>query len=220
MGFGDSNSEDAPVRILSNASPPAVVASCLHMDDSGIDEMSNWTAVEIRLSTQQKSIPYVADLDGDVHPVIWLSKEPDRIDEIPELSRDLELKSVIQSLNSSGSRFESFRCGSIDEDGDGKFYSSFNIGLIYRDRSEFSEYGAQLMVAGEILGYATDSGIFPEGSRAFLIEIERALLTTENIHGWTVDLWHQSVGQSTQEAKARAHQALSFLKNVLSAKYS
>ena len=199
--------------------PQPIVASCLHMDDSDIDEMSKWSAVEIRLSTQQKNIPYTADPHGDVHPVIWLSKEPGRIEDIPELSRDLELKSAIQSLNSSGCRFESFRCGSIDEESDGKFYSSFNIGLIYRDRSAFAEYGAQLMIAGEILGYAADSGMFPADRRAFLIEIERVLLTTESIHGWTVDLWHQSVGQSAQEAKDQAHQALSFLKNVLSTKY-
>lgn len=182
--------------------------------------MSDWRAIEIRLSTEQKNIPYAANADSDIHPVIWLSKEPHRIEEIPELICDLELKSVVQSLNSPGCRFESFRCGSADEEEDGKFYSNFNIGLIYRDRSAFSEYGAQLMIAGEILGFATDSGIFPEGSRTFLIEIERALLTTESIHGWTVDLWYQSVGQSAQEAKARAHQAMDFLKNVLSTKYS
>ncbi|MGY2258108.1 hypothetical protein [Pseudomonas sp. SDO55104_S430] len=182
--------------------------------------MSNWTAVEIRLSTQQKNIPYAADPDGDVHPVIWLSKEPDRIGEIPELSRNPELRSAVEILNAPGGRFESFRCLSSDEEDAGKFYSSFNIGLIYRDRGVFAEYGAQLMVAGEILGYAADSGIFPEGRRAFVIEIERAHLTTENTHGWTVDLWHQSVGESIQEAKAQSNRALSFLKSVLSTKYS
>ncbi|WP_433766634.1 hypothetical protein [Pseudomonas putida] len=182
--------------------------------------MSNWKAVEIRLSTQRKNIPYATDPENDVHPVIWISKEPHRIDEIPELNRDPELKSAIQSLNSPGCRFESFRCGSIDEEDDGKFYSNFNIGLIYRDREAFANYGAQLMIAGEVLGFSTDSDIFPEGSRMFLIEIESVLLTTESVHGWTVDLWHRSEGRTAQEAKGKANQALNLLKNVLSAKYS
>jgi hypothetical protein len=182
--------------------------------------MSNWKAVEIRLSTETKNIPYSAEPENDVHPVIWLSKEPQRIDEIPELSRDPALKLVIQALNAPGCRFESFRCGSVDEENDGKFYSNFNIGLIYRDRRAFAEYGAQLMISGEILGFSTDSDIFPKGSRTFLIEIQPVFLTTEQAQGWTVDLWHRSEGKTVQEAKAQADQALSFLKNVLSAKYS
>ena len=181
--------------------------------------MSSWKSVEIRLSTGQKNIPYAAHPEEDVHQVIWLSNEPERIDEIPELSRDAELRSAIQSINSPGCRFESFRCGSVHEEDEGTFYSNFNIGLIYRDRNAFNNYGAQLMIAGEVLGNATDSDIFPERSRTFLIEIESVLLTTEGIHGWTVDLWHRSAGKTALEAKTQANQALNLLKNVLSAKY-
>ncbi|MFO3675800.1 hypothetical protein ACKWMZ_26945 [Pseudomonas protegens] len=181
--------------------------------------MTAWKSVEVRLSQQKKNIPYAADAANDVHQVIWLSKEPQRIDEIPELNRDPELKSVVKEINSPGCRFETFRCGSLTEEDEGKFYSNFNIGLIYRDRRAFADYGAQLMVAGEILGFSTDSDIFPASSRTFLIEIQQVNLTTEGIQGWTVDLWYRCAGETAQEATNQATRALSFLKNVLSAKY-
>lgn len=181
--------------------------------------MTAWKSVEIRLSQQRKNIPYAPDLANDVHPVIWLSREPQRIDEIPELIRDPELKSTVQSINSPGCRFETFRCGSVTEEDDGKFYSNFNIGLIYRDRRAFADYGAQLMIAGEVLGFSTDSDIFPASSRTFLIEIEPVHLTTEGVHGWTVDLWYRCQGETAQDATIQAARALNLLKNVLSAKY-
>lgn len=175
-----------------------------------------WKAVQIRLSTESKNIPYAVDPENDVHPVIWLSKEPSRSSEIPELLRHAELKSAVEALNAPGCRFESFRCGSIDEEDNGIYYSNFNIGLIYRDRSGFANYAAQMMLAGEILGFSTDSDIFPEGSNPFLIEIGAVVLTTEKTRGWTVDLWHRSSGKTADEARQKANQALGFLENVLS----
>lgn len=197
-----------------------VVASALLMDIRGAGKMSKWKGIQIRLSTQPKDIPYAPDPESDVHQVIWLSREPDRAGEIPELNRHPELKRTVLSLNAPGCRFETFRCGSSDEQYDGQFHSNFNIGLIYRDRNAFADYGAQFMVAGEILGFATDSDIFSEGSNPFLIEIERVHLKTEGIQGWTVDLWHRSSGNEAQEARTRANQALGFVGSVLSAKSS
>jgi hypothetical protein len=182
--------------------------------------MSKWAGIELRVSTERKNIPYRAEPDNDVHQVIWLTKEPYRIDEIPELQRDPELRVAIQKINAPGGRFETFRCGSVIEPDGDKFSSTFNIGLVYRDRRGFVEYGAQLMIAGEILGFSAESDTFSTGARPFLLEMSPVVLTTENIAGWALDVWHRSVAGSELEAKNQASLVLRFLTDILSKGYA
>lgn len=181
--------------------------------------MDKWNAVELRLMQSDKHLPYRQEPDDDVHEMIWLTKQPDRIHEIPELQRDAELKKAIGLINAEGLRFETFRCGSNEETYEGQILRHFNIGFIYRDRDAFANYGAQLMVAGELLGFATDSGIFEPGEKPFLFELQPILLTNEGARGWTMDIWHQSVAESSDEARRKSDQALSFVSHVLSATY-
>lgn len=177
--------------------------------------MGKWAAVEFRLSTTRKNIPYRSEPEEDIHPVIWLTKEPHRIDEIPELARDEELKAAMQALNKPGGRFETFRCLSQTQEDDGKHLAIFNIGLIYRDRMAFRDYAAQLMVVGELLGFAAEDELFPDSDKPFAVEIEPVTLTTEQVHGWAVDIWHQSYGDSPESAKLRANEVLRFVANTL-----
>ncbi|MCL8303192.1 hypothetical protein [Pseudomonas mosselii] len=151
--------------------------------------------------------------------MIWLTKQPDRIHDIPELQRDQELKKAIGAINAEGLRFETFRCGSNEETYEGKILRHFNIGFIYRDRDAFANYGAQLMVAGELLGYATDSGIFEPGEKPFLFELQPIVLTTEGARGWTMDIWHQSIAASSDEARRKSDQALDLVSKVLSSAF-
>jgi len=152
--------------------------------------------------------------------MIWLSKEPGRIEEIPELQRDPKLKSLVVAINSPNLRFETFRCASQVEDENGHFSSVFGVGIIYRDRRAFQDYGAQLMVAGEVLGFVADSDKFPDQARPFAIEIHRIHLKEENLTGWSVDIWHVSRFAQKAEATSQAAEALDFLSSVLGPKYA
>ncbi|WP_099431107.1 hypothetical protein [Pseudomonas mosselii] len=182
--------------------------------------MEKWNAVELRLAAESKHIPYRQEPDIDVHEMIWLTKQPDRINDIPELQRDEALKAAVRSINGLGLRFETFRCGSKEEPYEGKYSSMFNVGFIYRDRNAFADYGAQMMVAGELLGFSTDSGIFGPGQKPFLFELQAVALTTEGIQGWTMDIWHQSLEDTPEKARQKSDQALALVSQILSATYS
>ncbi|WJO30971.1 hypothetical protein [Pseudomonas monteilii] len=181
--------------------------------------MDRWNAVELRLAAESKRLPYRQEPDDDVHEMIWLTQQPDRIHDIPELQRDPALKKAISAINAAGLRFETFRCGSNQETHDGKINHFFNIGFIYRDREAFANYGAQLMVAGELLGFAMESGIFEPGEKPFLFELQQVALTTEGARGWTMDIWHQSIAASADEAREKADRALDLVSKVLSSAF-
>ncbi|RON08522.1 hypothetical protein BK659_14130 [Pseudomonas brassicacearum] len=180
--------------------------------------MGKWAAIDLRICTDLRNLPYRAEPEDDIHPMIWLSKEPGRIEEIPELQRDPKLKALVTAINNSGLRFETFSCASQIEGVDGVFCSVFGVGFIYRDRRAFQDYGAQLMVAGEILGFVADSDTFPDQARPFAIEIHRIHLKEENLTGWSVDVWHESRSAHEADVKSQAAKALDFLTSVLGPK--
>lgn len=178
-----------------------------------------WAAIDLRICTQEKRLPYRAEPEDGVHPMIWLRKEPHRINEIPELEHDEALRSAVQRLNGANSSFETFRCESIQNFDDGRYVSVFGLGVLYRARNWFASYPAQVLIAGEILESAANDSFFPDQDHPFAIEITRTLLTEERHLGWTLDIWHESVADSAQEAKSRSDKALTFLERVLSKNY-
>ncbi len=71
----------------------------------------------------------------------------------------------------------------------------------------------------EILGFMADSDTFENMAHPYTIEIHRVRLKDENLIGWSVDVWHQSVSSNLDSAKQLRANAIEFLTSVLSKAY-
>ncbi len=181
--------------------------------------MGKWAGIDLRICTELRNIPYKPEPDKGIHPVVWLTKEPKKIDDIPELRKDHYMKRLVLALNSEGGRFESFRCECLEEEQENGIAAVFGVGFIYRDRRAFKDYAAQLMIAGEILGFMADSDTFENMAHPYTIEIHRVRLKDEDLIGRSVDVWHQSVSSNLDSAKQLRANAIEFLTSVLSKAY-
>lgn len=178
--------------------------------------LSKWIGISLRIANGVKNIPYTAEPESGVHPVVWLTKEPHRLDEIPELQEDATLKQLVVEANSPGRRFETFRCLATEElDEDGQWSAYRNVGFIYRNRQWFQDYGSQMMVVGEILGFALESIATPDNGSPFAVELQQANLKEEGIRGWSVDVWLQQRAGTREEASNLAGELLRILVPIL-----
>ncbi|MBH3399183.1 hypothetical protein I5S60_06340 [Pseudomonas fluorescens] len=171
--------------------------------------------IQVTFTTGHRNLPYATDLETGHHPMIWLSKEPDRINEIPELEGEPELKGFIQAINGPGQDFETFRCAhSTKEDEKGTTRSMY-VAIIFRNRQWAAAPDPYLIVSRNIVMSAAHSDLFPDGAFPFELRLRNHWLKEERVYAYTADI--QFYIQAPDEAQMREElgRQTAFLEKIL-----
>lgn len=145
--------------------------------------MENRFEIRIALSHLPFHIPYDAckRQDGENFGYRSLIKNPELIDEIPELFNETVMKKFIGQINAPNGFLETARMLHWTNSGNGKFERAFCFGFIFRDRRFFSTYQNCFMLAGSLLDKICKDNIVPDAP--FLFEIQPVILLEENVSG-------------------------------------
>lgn len=165
------------------------------------DEQEKHAEIRIGLGTKALGIPYgpVKREDGENYGYMSLIKNPEAIDNIPELFGEPEMKAFVAGINSEGGDFESVRILHWSHEmPDGQTRKCINLGVIFRDRRLFSDYGSQLLFAGNVLQHMTYGNLDLDSPPLF--DIQQARLIEERVSGWIIDVYLGGIGSDFDAA--------------------
>jgi hypothetical protein len=175
---------------------------------NGIRNMPDLIELRVSLSKEPQPIPYSGAPGGDVHHYASLLTEPGAIDELPELKGEPAMKHLIKSMHTSGSMFETARMAHwFSEEDVNPVSRILCLGFFFRDRILFQRFDNCMMLAGNLLLSASKDKIVSDAP--FLLEIQPAILRTENLTGWIMDLYVAGSGEDQGAARSRLDQNLS-----------
>lgn len=158
-------------------------------------------------------------MEGRVFPLIWLSREPDRIGEIPELEGEPELARFINAINGPGLPFESFRCAFEDtvHPSVGGVLRHMYVGIVFRDREWASDLTNYFVLARGLLLTAVHDESFPDGTGPFELRLMRNCLKDEGeCIVFTADVQMEIYGEDQAQMRERLATRLSALQRALS----
>ncbi|UNM18055.1 hypothetical protein K0P33_21180 [Pseudomonas sp. ArH3a] len=178
-------------------------------------ESDKTASIQITFTTGHRNLPYATDLEGGHHPMIWLSKEPDRINEIPELEGEPELKDLIRAINGPGQDFETFRCAHTTKKTEAGITRSMYVAIIFRNRQWAEVPDPYLIVSRNIVTSLARSDQFPDGAIPFELRLRNHWLKEEQVYAYTADI--QFYIQAPDEAQMREELARQtvFLEKIL-----
>ena len=178
-------------------------------------EKEKKASIQLTFTTGHRNLPYATDLEEDHHPMIWLSKEPHRIDEIPELVGEPELKEFIKAINGPGQDFETFRCAHTTKQTENGVTRSMYVAVIFRNRQWAETPDPYFILSRGIVMALAQSKEFPNGSIPFEVQLQRHWLKEERVWAYTADI--QFYIQAPDEAQMREELArqTAFLEKIL-----
>lgn len=178
-------------------------------------ENEKTASVQVTFTTGHRNLPYAADIETGHHPMIWLSKEPDRIDEIPELDGEPELKDLIRAINGPGQDFETFRCAHTTTQTEAGITRSMYVAVIFRNRQWAETPDPYLVLSRSIVIALAHSDEFPDNALPFEVRLRRHWLKEESVWAYTADI--QLYIQAPNEAQMREELArqTAFLQKIL-----
>ncbi|WP_445392391.1 hypothetical protein ACUDTL_16905 [Stenotrophomonas pavanii] len=174
--------------------------------------------ISISYATETYNLPYALE-EGKVFPLIWLSREPDRISEIPELEGEPELASFLAAINAPGLPFESFRCAleDVSHPEVGGVLRRMYVGVIFRDREWASDISNYFMLARGLLLTSVHNDSFPDGSSPFELRLMKNCLKDEGGRiAFTADVQMEIWGEAAEEMREHLIERLAALQHVLS----
>jgi len=158
-------------------------------------------------------------VEGKIFPLIWLSREPDRISEIPELEGEPELASFLGTINAPGLPFESFRCAFEDivNPSTGGVLRRMYVGIIFRDRDWASDLTNYFVLARGLLMSVVHDNSFPDGTGPFELRLMRNCLKDEGGRiAFTADVQMELYGEDQAQMREELARQLSVLQQALS----
>lgn len=178
-------------------------------------ENEKTASVQITYTTGHRNLPYATDLEADHHPMIWLSKEPDRINEIPELEGEPELKEFVRAINAPGKDFETFRCSHSTGTDQGHVVRAMYVAVIFRNRNLAANLDPYMVLVRSILTGVAASTEFPNNALPFEVRLNSHWLKEESVWAHTADI-HFHI-QALDEAQMRAElgRQTAFLEKIL-----
>ncbi|KAI2693124.1 hypothetical protein [Pseudomonas sp. TNT3] len=178
-------------------------------------ENEKTASVQVTFTTGHRNLPYATDLETGHHPMIWLSKEPNRIDEIPELEGEPELKELIRAINGPSQDFETFRCAHTTNKTESGITRSMYVAVIFRNRQWAETPDPYLVLSRSIVIALAHSEEFPDNALPFEVRLRRHWLKEESVWAYTADI-HLYI-QAPDEAQMREELArqTAFLQKIL-----
>lgn len=172
-------------------------------------------SIQVTFTTGHRNLPYATDLETGHHPMIWLSKEPGRIDEIPELEGEPELKDLVRAINAPGQDFETFRCAHTTTKTETGITRSMYVAIIFRNRQWAEVPDPYLIVSRNIAMSLAHSDQFLDGAIPFELRLRNHWLKEEQVYAYTADI--QFYIQAPDEAQMRAElgRQTAFLETIL-----
>lgn len=172
-------------------------------------------SIQVTFTTGHRNLPYATNLEEDHHPMIWLSREPELIDEIPELEGEPELKEFVRAINAPGNDFETFRCSHRTGTDQGHVIRSMYVAVMFRDRNLAASLDPYMVLVRSILTGLAASTEFPDNALPFEVRLHRHRLKEESVWVYTADI--QFHIQALDEAQMRAELArqTAFLEKIL-----
>ncbi|NVZ45125.1 hypothetical protein HX780_06730 [Pseudomonas tolaasii] len=178
-------------------------------------EKDKTASIQVTFTTGHRNLPYAVNLEEDHHPMIWLSREPERIDEIPELKGEPELKEFVRAINGPGLHFETFRCSHRTGTDQGHVIRTMYVALIFRDRKLAASLDNYMVLIRGILTGVAASKEFPDNALPFEVRLHKHWLKEEELWVHTADI--QFHIQALDEARMREElgRQTAFLEKIL-----
>lgn len=159
--------------------------------------------VELRIARSEHPIiiPYhpIKRDDGENYGYKSLIKNPELIDEIPEIKDEPYLKDFVLKINQGGV-FETVRILHWTDEQNGKTRFCVCLGFIFSNREFFQNKQNCWLLADSILDSMYNNDTTQKNS--MLIEIAPASLIDERIDGWIMDIYLQGIGSTPNDAKS------------------
>jgi hypothetical protein len=167
--------------------------------------------VEIRVALETKGIvlPYPTGKRSDRETFPYRSplKEPEAIEDIPELFGETGMKQFIRQLNDSSGAFETVRVVHwYTQPENGNAFRVLSFGFVFRDIEKFKDLNQCLFFAGKLLDQASKNAFSFDSPP--LLEIQGAWFTEEGRTGYIMDLCVAGLGEDQTQAKLRLDQIL------------
>jgi hypothetical protein len=163
---------------------------------------------EIHVALEQTPLPIPYSGTETGYHYVSILKDPNAIDQIPELKGEPMMKHVIKSMHAPNAEFETVRMAHWFEDVEsGKSaLRCLSLGFVFRDRRGFVSFADCMMLAGNLLHYTQNDIIASD--IPFLLEIQPAIFREESLTGWIMDLYVAGRGENRGAARHRLDQNL------------
>jgi len=177
--------------------------------------MEKSSSIQVTFTTGHRNLPYATDEENGHHPMIWLSREPERITEIPELQNEPELKAFISAINAPGRHFETFRCAHSDTEAPGSYTRAMYVAVLFRDRALAASIDNYMILAREIVTGTANHPDFPANTVPFELRLAQHWLKEESAWVYTADIqfWIQALDQAAMRNEMSKEMA--FLEKIL-----
>ncbi len=172
-------------------------------------------SIQVTFTTGHRNLPYATNLEEDHHPMIWLSKEPNRIDEIPEFEGEPELKEFVRAINGPGLPFETFRCSHHTGTDQGIVIREMYVAVIFRDRNLAANLDSYMVLVRSVLTGLASSTEFPDNALPFEVRLHRHWLKEENVWAHTADIQFHIEALGETQMRAELARQTAFLQEIL-----
>lgn len=147
--------------------------------------------------------------------MIWLSKEPERINEIPELKGEPELEKLIRAINGPGQDFETFRCAHTTEKTEYGVTRSMYVAIIFRNRQWAEVPDAYLVLSRNIVMSLAHSDEFPDCAIPFEVQLRKHWLKEESVWAYTADIQFHIRAPDEAQMRVELRRQTAFLEKIL-----
>ena len=172
-------------------------------------------SIQVTFTTGHRNLPYATNVDEGHYPMVWLSKEPHRIDEIPELEGEPELKEFVRAINGPNHDFETFRCFHKTTTDRGHVVRSMYVAVIFRNRDLAASLDPYMVLTRSILTGVAESKEFPDNALPFEVQLQRHWLKEESVWAYTADIQFHIQALDVAQMRAELSRQTAFLEKIL-----
>lgn len=177
--------------------------------------MRKTSSIKITYTTGHSILPYAPDEKNGNFPMIWLSKEPDRIGEIPELYGEPELRKLIRSINAPSLALETFSCSHRTFTNSRCLTKEILFSFIFRDRKLSETLDEYMKLACNIATSIAESVEFEDNALPFEIRFSKNWLKQENLWAHTASIYINIQAPNENAVSKKLAQEISFLTKLL-----
>ncbi len=164
-----------------------------------------------------RNLPYATNIEVGHHPMVLLSKDPDKIDQIPELAGEPELRNFIAAVNGPGVPMESFRCDHRTKQTASGVERNLYVAFLFRDRAMAADARNYLAMAGNLVSEVEREQCFIEGEVPFQINLARHRMREDgDAFVYTVDINMDVQGGTEADMRADLARRLDILLRAIS----
>lgn len=177
--------------------------------------MDKTASIQVTYTTGHRNLPYATNEVEGLFPMVWLSKEPDRIDEIPEFDGEPELKEFVRAINAPNLPFETFRCAHRTDTQPGGVIREMYVAVIFRDRRLAASLDPYMVLVRSIVTALAESTDFPDNALPFEVRLHRHWLKEESLWAYTADIQFYLQAESEPQMRRKMTQEMAFLEKIL-----